>query len=281
MKKYITLAALLAAGTTFANAETVSASVILDFNGDPADGASLVNSVKGSQASVERTGYGYINYGAGSDGYNYPGEAESTYSLAVNGAASYGVKISNAISWNADFTISVAVRSNGDTNSWRNILMVGGSTNHLRIQSNAASGIGLYGNGSLSADSDKLNSVQNGGSISTEDFALLSLVYSVGTDGMGYVKLYVDGELKSYSQKGWTISNTVSTDVYLGKDAAGTALGVYCDELSIYNKALSADEIKTYLVDKSAPLVVPEPSAFGMLAGLGALALVASRRRRK
>lgn len=26
---------------------------------------------------------------------------------------------------------------------------------------------------------------------------------------------------------------------------------------------------------------VPEPSAFGMLAGLGALALVASRRRRK
>ncbi|MBQ2732446.1 MAG: PEP-CTERM sorting domain-containing protein [Opitutales bacterium] len=28
-------------------------------------------------------------------------------------------------------------------------------------------------------------------------------------------------------------------------------------------------------------MVVPEPSAFGMLAGLGALALVASRRRRK
>ena len=281
MKKYITLAALLAAGTTFANAETASASVILDFNGAPnAGGVSLVNSGKDSQVSVALNGYGYMNYGVGSDGYNYPGEAESTYSLAVNGAASYGVKISNAISWNADFTISVAVRSNGDTNSWRNILMVGGPTNHLRIQSNDASGIGLYGNGSLSADSDKLSSVQNGGSISTEDFALLSLVYSVA-DGKGYVKLYVDGELKSYSQKGWTISNTVSTDVYLGKGITGDALGVYCDELSIYNKALSADEIKTYLVDKSAPLVVPEPSAFGMLAGLGALALVASRRRRK
>ncbi|MBP3303151.1 MAG: PEP-CTERM sorting domain-containing protein [Opitutales bacterium] len=36
-----------------------------------------------------------------------------------------------------------------------------------------------------------------------------------------------------------------------------------------------------YYGDEVASLVVPEPSAFGMLAGLGALALVAARRRRK
>ena len=49
------------------------------------------------------------------------------------------------------------------------------------------------------------------------------------------------------------------------------------DEMMIFNSALSAEEIRS-----AAGLIpVPEPSAFGLLAGLGALALAGTRRRRR
>jgi hypothetical protein len=45
--------------------------------------------------------------------------------------------------------------------------------------------------------------------------------------------------------------------------------------MALYSGVLSKTDIQ------AGNVYVPEPSAFGMLAGLGALALVASRRRRK
>lgn len=73
----------------------------------------------------------------------------------------------------------------------------------------------------------------------------------------------------------------------IGEALTGNSLDVYKNSIVIGNTAYTYDtfaEISDISFDAGtawAPGAIPEPSAFGLLAGLGALALVASRRRRK
>lgn len=127
----------------------------------------------------------------------------------------------------------------------------------------------------------------------------------------GSVSNLTDGELTNSSTMGSSNSSTFTTDgttaytlgagdytiKYLGGTNGSAAANLLLDGVIVasftggnhnMNGAQQGGATLTLLTNDSYnaiatsyPGMVPEPSAFGMLAGLGALALVASRRRRK
>lgn len=62
--------------------------------------------------------------------------------------------------------------------------------------------------------------------------------------------------------------------------AGGILKGVTVSSLAVFTEALTAEQVASY-VNYGVAAPIPEPSTFGLLAGLGALALVGARRRRK
>ena len=224
MKKYITLAALLAAGTTFANADTYTAS------------------------TPEKSG-------AGAQG-NYYG-----FCLAFDNSTYLTTNVPANTELNLD-SITLLSRSNESDGAMGDMKVavykyVGDST------------VGTFL-----------------GTSSTVEFAV-DTTFTLTFDGITvnssdrYQFLYVgantdDSTLSTFAgyqaaaiSWGTSVTNSFSTNIPGGW---GTYKG---------NGINSWEEqyIPVTTVTLSSP--VPEPSAFGMLAGLGALALVASRRRRK
>ena len=93
------------------------------------------------------------------------------------------------------------------------------------------------------------------------------------------------GFLISYSAdtKELTIANTEGSQITFDTITEDVASGFTIDDLtntSHYGTTTPGNGMTT-TISITKVGVVPEPSAFGLLAGLGALALVASRRRRK
>ncbi|MBP3301635.1 MAG: PEP-CTERM sorting domain-containing protein [Opitutales bacterium] len=104
----------------------------------------------------------------------------------------------------------------------------------------------------------------------TDASATLSYSYGTGTTAVFSVK-YNDGRTT-------TLGGTWATNLKGGTAAFDK---VVFDQ-SIVTGAWVFDSVVTSINAKSLSIsAIPEPSAFGLLAGLGGLALVASRRRRK
>ena len=109
---------------------------------------------------------------------------------------------------------------------------------------------------------------------------------SIATAGSAFSK---DGGFKSVELS--IVNGGVSIKVDQTEVATGTLtkelVSGWGDDLNKYSVGCLASgwgDKKTgpsYSIKNIKVASVPEPSAFGMLAGLGALALVASRRRRK
>ena len=268
MKKYITIATLLAAGNAFAGT----------------DAALLVQWDSFEEGVSPQYGTGTI-YNAGS----YSDGILSVGSKATPGERTY-IELKDAISFSEGFSIAINIQNLSSNN---NKVVAGMTGNGIT----GASGDNAVGFGSGWLSSKYIWSVLNGGSFNAAPndstdvtgTTASAITPSVGENSSAQLiftfdgtnlKLYVSGELvrSDAGFHGSAAEDASFRKLVLGGYATATAesgsTSFDVTKLAIYKGALSESQI-------AAGGFIPEPSTFGMLAGLGALALVASRRRRR
>ena len=259
MKKYITVAALLAAGTAFANADVVAV-----FNcGGVGDRGKWMDTTKGwTNATLGAGGDNFRNVPASGSNITLSSEGSALGSTGDGGSftAKAGVPGTPKPIPGALPTLSSGVfgKNTYDT-------LWGGSVN-------------LYGTGKTTFTLDDLKqntdytvylfsaraNANNGGSAKWEtktSGAVWSVTTADGTTSGSTVLANgsTEGLNASIVKVTFNTGDATSFEFDSGDNASFTLNGIVVDQGS----------------------TIPEPSAFGLLAGLGALALVASRRRRK
>ena len=236
MKKYITLAALLAAGTTFANAE-VQTTVVFDID---RSGDAVTFTEDDSVVSLNYTGWSYSG-----EGNNNVGSWQTPANAAYSNS----------------FSPDAQLRS-GTTDSWTlNFTLTNNGTEDIILTGFTFDAYGINGGGS---DKTAVIPVTTTLKTGTSEFDNRTVFTDTSGNPTSY---YLDFGGRTTSST-FTLGNIV------------LAVG----ETSTFSFTMGdATSYNTYagLTGGSVTYSVPEPSAFGMLAGAGALALVAARRRRK
>ena len=270
MKNIITIATLLAAGTLSGFAaskgynsldESLKSNVYVawDFSGNsstPVAGASAWNS--NNTFTVES------------------GKAKLSSS---DGNRPWKSGIGNSFS-NGDFTLSFDVYS-FTANNWQTMVSLyskstsSGDNDSLQLFADTSGKLSLgnkVGGASAFAGIDTSNNLETGLTSGFSGQSTVTIVSDMSSSKT--LKLYVDGKEKA-KWDNWT----ASADQALTGIQFGAAFGnkrqfpsAEIGNITLWTKALSQSEVGS--------LIVPEPSAFGLLAGLGALALVGARRRR-
>ena len=256
MKNIIAITSLLAAGTALANAETLAEIDTNDsalkayFNFDTSN-----SKTAGTISWQELPTWNEVGYGVCGTSSTHP------YTTGAGLRASTGFTVSfdvNSISKNGTLLSMTSSSENNLNANWRSLSIT-------------------YTDGTLSArfhgKPETAVTKTLPSSANTNDWTTLTLVgSSVGTTLN--LDFYLNGTLVGTSSNAGASNITDETINKLQFGYFGTSsnsANMNIDNILIYSKALSAEEVKS---------LIPEPSAFGLLAGLGALALVASRRRR-
>ncbi|MBE6401719.1 MAG: PEP-CTERM sorting domain-containing protein [Verrucomicrobia bacterium] len=258
MKKYIMVVALLATGSVFVSAATSVTHL------DMEEGSSLSNLYGGGQDNYSTESEGGVE-GFG-DWANITGALWSGNSTGYSQSA---IAVSFWMKSNWDATNLVSSSANPQWSSqwlWESC---------DPTTANALS-FGLSADGSL-----RLN-VEGKAAINTAEKLIKKDVWThVGFVFFeGQMRIYVNGKEAASGTAGVTsIAYYNSTSLRVAeKNKNMTTTETWTggiDELNVWTITDVADG------HRAIASAVPEPSAFGMLAGLGALVLVASRRRRK
>ncbi len=237
MKKYITVAALLAAGTAFAGADVT-------FVGSTEDGAEFTFESATSSATVVAT---------------LDVTALSNVMLAGSSLGKYTL-IDLIDNDSNDIGLQTNYSSNGTS-------LISTSGIYGIWNQGGAYSIGMN-SGSLGSESSSFWENETKASV------VLTYSYETGTTGVLALGKNIDGAVSYYTYGGtWNTGLRGSTSVFDSVVFDSTIVS----SADIYTGVVASAEAAKAM----AVAAIPEPSAFGMLAGLGALALVASRRRRK
>ena len=241
MKKYITLAALLAAGTACANAVELS------------DGIELASYIKQTD--------------------------DGTFSVAikfdVDALKSYLEKDASAVK----HTLVEYSAAGTPTGITTNFSSAGGKIHTSGLYYLWGTN---YAWGNPTNTDSTLTGTGNGFAAENywDSVTAAGLVYTFSSTGGTQCGFALLGEDDAVIYQSYNIAGGLKAS---GASAAALTLDEAALGAVYFSDALGADDVKSLSVAVATASLValPEPSAFGMLAGLGALALVASRRRRK
>lgn len=261
MKKIFTIASLFAAGTALANAATVVDNI-------PASGIVYEWLFNGSSTPTIGSGWS-ANFGYNEDGYGILNGRNSDKQTPW---------ISNPRFSAGSFSISMDV-SSFSIDAWSDLIsMKDSSGNAFQVQATNSSTLAFYVNSGFggASDSTELNNVESSDiyeALTSSEWNTLTFT----SDGTTFAA-YIDGSLilsKNFGVSG-SLNGFQFGALFAPSDSNNrNYVNGNVDNVVIWNRALSADEVKSLVTP------IPEPSAFGLLASVGALALVATRRRRK
>ena len=270
MKNIITITSLLAAGTLAASA-AVPTQLLWGFDFKSENLAASTGTVE------SLTGSGTINttggrFGAGS--YTTTTDNSTKLSFTASGDTS------SLAEGDGSFTLSFHAKDFSSSDNWPVLAAFGVNSRYQWKLSYYKVG---EQSGHMVLDRDgytELATKDFGTYTPSTDWAHYALTYNANA-GKTF-SLYINGTLLgTTSAANLTSSNPMKTFAFGGKLQNGNNSAVTFSDIAIYKGALESDQIKYLSANKANESAIPEPSAFGLLAGLGALALVGARRRRK
>lgn len=268
MKKYITVTALLAAGTAFANADVApGTTVVFDFgrsNGTTNGAINISKDYSGYKSDYEVSGSleamsgNYVFWQEGTTGgmSNIPTATTSEEPDWKNPLTEVPEGWESSF---ADALTSQCQENNGDTfkltfsgltAGYYDLSVLGGYSGKDNIVSSVTL---TLSDATFTGTTWSADDLGGDNTASATGVETLSLTTSNGSGNEGYL---------------FDVSRLLVGE-------AGT-LTVTIDGASSYGARTPLNGLKLTYVE-----AIPEPSAFGLLAGLGALALVGARRRRK
>ena len=266
MKKYITIATLLAAGSAFANAAELVAHYA--FNNNATD-----TTEKNSFAGIDFLTYA-AHEGALDDlgAYLYCNDDSSAmWNGTTNGFTASNMAFSALIRVD-----TLPVGTDSEHPGWTAQWILGGGTT-----ADGGPKLGIGSDGQLKFSLHNVGGALNSGTtsvVSTGDWCQIGFSLQTLSNDTRTLTLWLNGNAVVTTENyGYDLVWNNKMALVEGKDACANRFRGGLDEVKVWT--VSSNDDVAELMSKEAS-AIPEPSTFGLLAGLGALALVASRRRR-